>query len=178
MNRCSDFQPAQRRQQAIVVVGEIRHNVSNLCVPCYMSAVQREETTPGRVKSRHGALSLHPPTQNLPDIPIAELCFKKASLKKTPLDSATASDHVRPHGMLDQSNRSTPDPVDDEPDNEYHRPLFEVSPGHWVELRGSEETLSALQRNFSIDMHCPCCMRYQGRCHGTVSRMSLDCTLQ
>jgi len=104
----------------------------------------------------HGALSLYLSTQNLPDIPIAELCFKKANLKKTPPDSAPASDHVRLHSMLDQSKR-TPDRVDDEPDNEYDRPLFEVVPGHWVDLRGAEETWSALQRNFSIVMLCPCC---------------------
>jgi hypothetical protein len=156
MNRFSDFKPTQRRQRAIVVVGEIRHNVSNLCVPGYMPTVQREETRLGREKSRHGALSLYPSTQNLPGIPIAELCFKKANLKKTLPDSAPASDHVRPHGMLDQSKR-TPDQVDDEPDKEYDRPLFEVSPGHWVELRGSEETLSALRRKFAIYMHCPFC---------------------
>jgi hypothetical protein len=158
MNRSSDFKLAQRRQQAIVVVGEIRHDVSNLCIPGYMPTVQREETRLGRVKSRHGALSLYPSTQNLPDIPIAELCFNKANIKKTLLDSAPASDHVRPHGMLDQSKR-TPEPVDDEPDNEYERPLFEVSPGHWVELRGCEETLSALRRNFSRDVNCFCCDR-------------------
>ena len=133
-------------------MGEIRRDVSNLCVPGYRPAVQREKTRPALVIPIHGALSLYLSTQNLPDIPIADLCFDKKSLKKTPPDS----DHVRPHGILDQSMR-TPYPVDDEPDNEYDRSQFEVVHGHWVELRGAEEKWSALRRNFAIDMHCPCC---------------------
>ena len=145
MNRFNDFQADQRRQRASLAVGEIRRDVSNLCVPGYRPAVQREKTRPALVIPIHGALSLYLSTQNLPDIPIADLCFDKKSLKKTPPDS----DHVRPHGILDQSMR-TPYPVDDEPDNEDDRPQFEVVPGHWVKLRGAEETWSDLRRKFAI----------------------------
>ena len=37
---------------------------------------------------------------------------------------------------------------------------MEVSPGYWVELRGSHETWEALQRGFSIEVNCPCCLAH------------------
>jgi hypothetical protein len=51
-------------------------------------------------------------------------------------------------------------PVEDDetiPNPNFERPLVEVAPGQWVELRGSEETWHAVQRNYTRKVECFSC---------------------
>lgn len=125
------------------------------------------EERPRRVRPRQTAnfISLYPSVHNLPEIPSAAVVFSKVGRKRAPdhyNDSAPAENDVRrstleSYHQEPQREQQSPNPVEEDESVSFERPLVEVAPGHWVELRGSEETWSALQRNFSRKVNCFCC---------------------
>lgn len=126
----------------------------------------KREERPRRIRSRRAAnfQSLYPSVHNLPDIPSAAVVFSKVGRKRAPetTETATSNDErqstFESHHHHQAQHPSSPNPVEeDEGAVPFDRPLVEVAPGHWVELRGSEETWAALQRGFSRKLNCFCC---------------------
>lgn len=130
------------------------------------------EERPRRVRPRRTAnfKSLYPSVHNLPEVPTAAVVFSKVGRKRASNADNSANYHISddrrstfdsPHRehqqQQQQGQHSSPNPVEEEDDSSFERPLVEVAPDHWVELRGSEETWSALQRNFCRKVDCFCC---------------------
>jgi len=108
--------------------------------------------------------SLYPPTTYMPDIPRAEDVFNEykrtVRVQETPsVQIVKHNNLIRERSQSFQQYQHTPNPIeDDENDHEiYERPLIEVSPGQFAELRGSKETMNALLSKFSREIVCACC---------------------
>ena len=177
MNRFSDFQatPTSRQPIAIAVVEGRQHDVSNLCLlttapftkdkppPNSYDQIsgprrlQEEDSRPHRVRPRKPIRRIYPDTHALPDIPVAALIFNKidATHLSKPNHHMT---HCHQDPVANDDNNDHEDSlVPPSNDEQFDRPLIEISPGYRVELRGSDETWSALQRGFTKQLQCPCC---------------------
>lgn len=163
----------QQRQRVIVTFGGTEHDVSILCLP--ESAAYRSEQSK-QTRSRQQRRSLYPSTRNLPLIPNAALVFERAAAYiNTGATHATYSacrttsivsqedEHYAPTDrcfVLGVLNTASDDNNFEQSNNNINRSKVEIAPGYWVTLRGSNETWSAIERGFSRQVQCPCCLQH------------------
>mmetsp|Transcript_13860 Transcript_13860/g.21124 ORF Transcript_13860/g.21124 Transcript_13860/m.21124 type:complete len:261 (-) Transcript_13860:39-821(-) len=119
-------------------------------------------------RRKSNSSSLYPSSSSMPEIPLADdvfdklgkendSCKKDSSFDKSPFKS----EENLSFGFERRQNPCSYNPQEQNsieyPAEPVDRPLIEISPGHWIELRGSDETLKAFQRNFIRQVTCSCC---------------------
>jgi len=88
---------------------------------------------------------LYPSISSMPDIPSAEDVFSSLRCRRGTMNMP---------GEEDEDNDSY---YDETKPQAFHRPRVQISPGHWVEMRGAVETCCAFQRKFYRRSNCPSC---------------------
>ena len=146
-------QKGQRRQS---------RKVSSSSLP-EISSLSFHDTKPRR-KSK-ATISLYPSLEELaatPDITVDQ-CFRGAIRRRTPLVDPESLNDSNPSMEADptveDSNPNPTSPVVVMPSSQiYKSTTVEIMPGHFVELRGSDETWDALAIGNTQVVECTCCL--------------------
>mmetsp|Transcript_11349 Transcript_11349/g.16676 ORF Transcript_11349/g.16676 Transcript_11349/m.16676 type:complete len:260 (+) Transcript_11349:122-901(+) len=167
-----------------------RINSSSLYPPDCMIPNQLDELeliSTKRIRRRDCA-SLYPPSSSMPNIPLADDVFDQLQKDKE-VSRRNSSSSEKPSNQSNNNQASSSgleriqriscchqqdclniNPIDDDDESsiEKQRPLIEISPGHWIELRGSTETLKAFQNKFFCQVECYGCS-HQIQCIGDAA---------
>lgn len=128
--------------------------------------VPTQDFRSNRLRPRQKAVfeSLYPSVTCMPVIPKAEDVFNALKRKVCVQENPSPQIEVENTWAQERSqqyhhDQPAPNPIEEDYDDEetFDRPLVEISPGHFIELRGSKETWKTLQRNFSRQTDCACC---------------------
>lgn len=174
----------RRPQRAIVAFGGRRWDVSNLCSTGPAPTAQRNRKERQRVRPRRKQqwIPLYPSIEELPPVPSAATLFAPYShnVGNMSYEEEHRAWPQRPEPLLERrapgpetdpvwspspglerlrghGPEPEPEPVPQEDEPTFERRMVEVAPGHFVALRGSEETWHALQRNTVTIVSCSCC---------------------
>jgi hypothetical protein len=170
---------------AVILCDGHQRNVSNLCPTAYCekSSNRRNSlnTPPPVLESswmqrgtpKKPLKSFYPSISEIPRAPNAILVFSKIP-SKAPATKRCYSEplaksmpyHRQEVKAIDGSKyEPVMDPSWDQRDeksnffhkHEFQRPFVELAPKHWIQLRGSEESLSALRQGFCRSLQCSIC---------------------
>jgi len=136
--------------ESIVIVDGKRHNLSSLSI---LSRSRRFKTEP----------SLYPTVSNLPRIENADQVWALPSryLKSDIENASLAEKWTAAFSSREADSKHLTCPSDEDRNNDESRSInrktVEVTPGHFVPLRGADETLEALSEENVINTNCVFC---------------------
>jgi hypothetical protein len=179
MNAPIEILPSNQKNnvEIILLCDGNQFNVSNLCKPGYFrnsshrrkslgDSITDESLFMQRIKPKRDLKSLYPS-------PNAIIIFKNTHSKvqapqrcySEPIAMSTATSELECRRIDESTSNSVIYNNGDQKDiessfffkNEFHRPFVELAPNHWIQLRGSDETLCALRKGICRSLKCSFC---------------------